>query len=182
VYTKPTNQNLSTRFLRFSRDDQIWYRGQKWPFFTHFWTLRFQHSKEVQGSSVQESEGEAQALHQLKHIGSTNLVHPTCGLKDKKNRLFQKIGKNGVQKTRLFSRDLREGGDIPKTTRHRNGFGSRVVRYQYGIEPLSLQKAIGVFVKFRKKHFFFSKFWSWRTRSPSQEEFRKGSREGKRTP
>ena|SRR5690349_15470810 len=69
-----------------------------------------------------------------------------------------KIGKNKVQKTRLFYRDLRIGDDIPKPARYRNGFGSRVVRYQYGIEPLSLQKAIGVFVKFGKKHFFSANF------------------------
>ena len=93
-----------------------------------------------------------------------------------------KIAKNRCQKTRLLYRDLREGGDIPKTTRYRKGFGSRVVRYQYGIEPLSLQKAIGVFVKFGKNHSFFCDFWSCKIRSPSQDELRKGGREGKRTP
>ena len=76
VYTKPTKQNLSTPFLRFSRDDQIWRRGQKWSFFTHFWTCRFQHQSKLRDSNLWGRKGNAQGLPIRKHKASIALLSP----------------------------------------------------------------------------------------------------------
>ena len=50
--TKPTNQDLSTPSPRSSQEDQIWDRGQKWPFFTIFWTYIFLQPREGRGSHL----------------------------------------------------------------------------------------------------------------------------------
>ena len=55
-------------------------------------------------------------------------------------------------------KDLREEGDIPKATSYANGYWSRVVWYQYEVEPPLLQEARDVFVTFQKTLFFSAFF------------------------